>query len=148
MSEPRYLMHATGVASRVIAGEAVVVVPSRSEVHVLNETGSAAWALIDGTRTCGQIAHEMADRYSETGDRAARDMEQFLADLESRGAVSFGAEPKSSVAPRGEPPAPTRYEPPAVAETQTMEVVAALCGSVRDGGGTCRSLGACQKPFE
>jgi hypothetical protein len=148
MSESRYPVHAKTVASRLVGGEAVLVVPSRSEVHVLNEGGSAAWALIDGTRTACEVAREIADRYSEAEDRAVRDIEDFLADLESRGAVDFGTEPADSAAPRGEVPAPTRYEPPAVVETQTMEVVAALCSSVRDGGGTCRSLGACQKPFE
>ena len=141
--------HAGGVASRLVSGEAVVVVPSRAEAHVLNEAGSLAWALMDGSRTSLDIAREIARRYSLPEEEALRDLEAFLSDLEAIAAASEFAEPSDSAAPTQEPPEPTSYEPPAVAETQAMEVVAALCSTVRGtADGTCRSLGACQKPFE
>ncbi len=141
--------HARGVASRLVAGEALVVVPSRAEAHVLNEAGSLAWALMDGSRTSLDIAREIARRYSFPEEEALRDLQAFLSDLDAIGAAGPAEGPPETAAPPQEPPEPTRYEPPAVAETQAMEVVAALCSTVRGtADGTCRSLGACQKPFE
>ena len=144
---------ARGVASRVIAGEAVVIVPSRSEVHALNESGSAVWALADGTRTRGEISREIAERYGVPGDAASADVETFLADLASRGAVESEDEVRDAPPASHEMPAPGPYSPPGIAETQKIEVVAALCSSLRESGpkpkpGRCRTQGACQKPFE
>jgi hypothetical protein len=153
VAETRYPVHAKGVASRLVEGEAVVVVPSRCEVHVLNETASLAWALMDGTRSAADIAREIAERYSQAEAKASREIDGLLAEFESLGAVGYGTGPAASLAPPGEPPEPTSYEPPAVVETQPIEVIAGLCSSVRlasSGGapGGCRALGACQKPFE
>ncbi|MHC4251823.1 MAG: PqqD family protein [Planctomycetota bacterium] len=135
MTDNRYPARARGVASRIVGGEAVVVVPKRREAHVLNETGSAVWSMMDGSRAAPEIASELAARYGIEGDAAARDLEVFMGDLESRGAAGKLDGPSESLAPRGAPPEPTRYEPPAVAESHPMEVVAALCASTRTGAG-------------
>ena len=135
MKDIRYPTRARGVASRIVAGEAVVVVPARREAHVLNETGSCLWAMMDGTRDAGEIASELASRYTVERAEAARDLEAFVADLAARGAADATGSPTESLAPRGDAPEPTSYEPPAVAETHPMEVVAALCASTRTGAG-------------
>lgn len=135
MMDTRYPTRALGVASRIVGGEAVVVVPARSEAHVLNETGSAVWSMMDGSRDASGIASELAARYGADEADAARDLEAFIGDLRSRGAAAESDAPSESPAPRGVPPEPTRYEPPAVAESHPMEVVAALCASTRTGGG-------------
>lgn len=121
------------MASRLIEGEAVLIVPSRREAHVLNETGSAAWALLDGTRTPGEIAGRLAERYDVAAPEAARDLDVFVQDLGARGALEVGESSYRSVAPDGGPPDPTNYAPPAVAETHPMEVLAAYCDSLRQG---------------
>lgn len=157
MNSCSYLRHSRGTASRLVAGEAVLVVPARREAHVLNETASVAWALMDGTRGTREIARELSARYSVDERDVLRDLEAFVSELAARGAVEIQGSPASAHAQQGELPAPTRYEPPAIAETQPLEVVAALCSSLRQGSGgggkpkppgTCRTLGACQKPFE
>ncbi len=148
----RTFRRAPGVASRLVAGEAVLVVPSRREAHVLNGTGSAAWALMDGSLTTGEIASALAGRYGVEGGRASRDLGAFLDDLASRGAAEVVDAPAKGPAPDAELPPVQDYTPPAVAETQPMEVVAALCSSLREGAGgglgICRAFGGCQKPFE
>jgi len=135
MTDKRFPAHARGVASRIVGGEAVVVVSSRGEAHVLNETGSALWSMMDGSRGAGELASELSSRYCVEADAVARDIDAFMKDLESRGAAGALDEPSKSLAPRGAPPEPTGYEPPAVAETHPMEVVAALCASTRTGAG-------------
>jgi len=136
MTDKRFPAHASGVASRIVGGEAVVVVASRGEAHVLNETGSALWSMMDGSRAAGELASELSSRYCVEAEAAARDLDVFVKDLESRGAAGTLDEPSESLAPGGAPPEPTRYEPPAVSETHPMEVVAALCASTRLGGGS------------
>jgi len=135
MTDKRFPAHARGVASRIVDGEAVVVVAARGEAHVLNETGSAVWSMMDGSRAAPEIASELSSRYRIGSGTAARDLDVFMKDLESRGAAGTLGQPSESLAPKGAPPAPTRYEPPAVVETHPMEVVAALCASTRTGGG-------------
>ncbi|MHC5058810.1 MAG: PqqD family protein [Planctomycetota bacterium] len=135
MTDTGYPARARGVASRIVGGEAVVVVPKRREAHVLNETGSAVWAMMDGSRPAPEIASELAARYGIEGSAAARDLEAFMGDLESRGAAGKLDGPSESLAPGGAPPQPSRYEPPVVVESHPMEVVAALCASTRTGGG-------------
>ncbi len=154
-SRPR---HARGVASRVIEGEAVLIVPARREAHVLNESGSAAWAMMDGSRTSDELASELARRYSLDPARAGRDVDSFLDNLRERGAVETNDAVARPSAVESPPPAPSAYSPPAVAESHTLEVVAALCNSQRTGGsggspkpkpGKCRAdPGACKKLFE
>jgi len=156
MSGPDYPRRARGTASRLVAGEAVVIVPARHEAHVLNGPGSAAWALMDGKRARPEIARALSERYRVSGETAARDLDGFIAKLIALGAAEAGESPSPSSAPEPELPDGSAYEPPTVAETQALEVVAALCSSLREGAGggkpkppgTCRTLGACQKPFE
>jgi len=138
----------------MVAGEAVVVVPRRRESHVLNETGSCGWALMDGASAAEEIAGAIARRYAVDAERAGRDLAAFLAELDARGALETLDAPRASAAPLAAPPEPTSYSPPAVAETQPIDVVAAICDSARNSPaqhtrpGICRAFGACQKPFE
>ena len=122
MTDTRYPARARGVASRIVGGEAVVVVSARREAHVLNETGSAAWSMMDGTRAAPEIASELASRYGVDGSATARDIKAFMDDLQSRGAARELEAPSESLAPGCKPPEPSVYEPPAVAETHPMAV--------------------------
>jgi len=135
MTDKRFPAHARGVASRIVGGEAVVVVSSRGEAHVLNGSGSSVWSMMDGSRDTSELASELSSRYGIDALAATRDLDVFMKDLESRGAAAEGEAQTESPAPRGVPPEPTLYEPPAVAETHSMEVVAALCSSTRTVGG-------------
>ena len=157
MSGQDYPRRARGTASRLVAREAVVIVPARREAHVLNGPGSAAWALMNGERARPEIAQVLSERYRIDRETAARDLDGFIERLAALGAAETSESPSPSRAPEPELPESSAYEPPAVAETQPLEVVAALCSSLREGAGgggkpkppgTCRTLGACQKPFE
>jgi hypothetical protein len=77
------------VASDVVDGEAVLLVPQRGTVVVLNEVGAAIWRQLDGVRTAGQIARLLAAEYDTTLAEAERDTLDFLADLVERGVVTL-----------------------------------------------------------
>jgi len=74
-------------AYRIYDGQATVVLPGRSEVHVLNEIGSLIWERIDGERTVGQILQAILEVYEIDSDRGRGDMLSFLSSLQEHGMV-------------------------------------------------------------
>jgi hypothetical protein len=115
---------------------------------------------MDGTRSAGELAREFASRYGLTEEEVARDLGAFLTELASRGAAETEEAPRPSLAPEAAPREPGPYAPPAIAESHTLEVLAAICDSSRTGGGqggppnpppgtNCRAdESVCKKLFE
>ncbi len=68
-------------ASRVIDGEAVIVIPEGDTVKVLNDVGSRIWELADGTKTVGEIAGVIYDEYEVDRDQAKKDVVEFVEEL-------------------------------------------------------------------
>ncbi len=75
-------------AYRVYDGQATVVLPDRSEVHVLNPIGTTVWDRIDGRHTLAQILDAVIEEYTVAPDEAQRDVLAFIADLRNHGMVS------------------------------------------------------------
>lgn len=75
------------IAWRVIAGEAVIVLPVAGCVLALNESGTRVWKAIDGRRTVGKIADGLVREYDVPEPRARRDVRKFLKDLVKTKAV-------------------------------------------------------------
>jgi hypothetical protein len=69
------------------AKEAVLVLPSKGQVKVLNEVGARIWALVDGRRTVREIAAVISTEYTVVRDVAEKDTLQFLYDLYEKGVV-------------------------------------------------------------
>jgi hypothetical protein len=74
--------------------ETVIVDPRNRQIHVLNGTGSAIWALLEKGRTIPDLVSALTG--DEGGGAAgfdgdslviARDVETFIADLAGRGLV-------------------------------------------------------------
>lgn len=92
----------TGVVGRVIDGstpeihEAVVVLPDRGKIDVLNDVGARIWSLIDGQHTGRQIATIICDEYSVENAIAESDISEFLDDLVRRGAIVLRNLPNDS----------------------------------------------------
>jgi len=72
---------APGVVSRLIEGEAVIVLPEQGRTKVLNEVGSRIWALADGTRTLGSIVEIICQEYEVTPAQAQADVLAFAERL-------------------------------------------------------------------
>jgi len=79
----------TGVISRMINSEAVLVLPTKGKVKVLNEVGARIWSLIDGVRTVGNISALIESEYAVSAEDAQRDTSIFLSQLEDREIIIF-----------------------------------------------------------
>ena len=74
-------------AHRTYDGQATIVLPSRAEVKVLNEMGSAIWNSIDGRKTLSEILEEMLVEFNVPRDEAERDLVDFVGQLREQGMV-------------------------------------------------------------
>lgn len=78
-----------GVVGRVVDDEAVLVLPEKGEVKVLNEVGARIWALTDGVRSVREISQLICEEYEVELEIAEADTLDFLRDLEDRSAIKF-----------------------------------------------------------
>jgi len=79
------------VRSRHLEQEAVVVLPDKGEVKVLNEVGARIWALADGSRTVRDIAAALCAEFEATPGVAEADTLKFLAELQHKGLITIRA---------------------------------------------------------
>lgn len=78
------------VVSREIEGE-LIIVPIASgvgdledELYTLNETGRAIWQRLDGQRTLGEVAADIAEEFDSPIDVITRDVLGFAGELAQR----------------------------------------------------------------
>lgn len=76
-----------GVIGEQVEQEAVVLLPESGSVIVLNEVGRVIWELIDGQRTPAELTAAVVAQYEVTTEQAQADVQAFLADLRTRGAI-------------------------------------------------------------
>ncbi len=88
------------IVAREIEGE-LVIVPlvagigdADDELYTLNETGRAAWRLLDGRKSLGEIAGELADAFEGPREEIERDVVGLAAELLKRRMLVI-AKPKS-----------------------------------------------------
>ena len=76
-------------ASRVLAGEAIVLTPNDSKIHSFNETGSRIWELLDEEPTVKEIVAQIRGEFEVSEEQAQRDVIAFLEELAAKGIVIF-----------------------------------------------------------
>jgi len=81
------------VISRVVNGEAVLVIPQEGQVKVLNEVGSRIWALADGTRSVRQIAKVICEEYDVDEEQSENDVRVFFEQLLEKELVTLAESP-------------------------------------------------------
>ena len=69
------------VASRVIDGEALVILSDSGQVVVLNEVGSRVWSMADGRHTLAAIADAITQEFDTTREQAENDIRAFVKEL-------------------------------------------------------------------
>ncbi len=79
-------------ASRVLAGEALVVVMDQRALHRLNEVGTRVWELCDG-RSVDAIVDSIVEEFDVVRDTAQQDVLHFLGELLAAGALTLGDAP-------------------------------------------------------
>ena len=82
-----------GVVAREIEGE-IVIVPlvagigdADDELYTLNDTGAALWRRLDGVRTLGAVAAELAEDFEARLEVIEHDALGLVAELVGRGIV-------------------------------------------------------------
>jgi hypothetical protein len=80
-------------ASRVLAGEAVVLTPMDSKIYGFNETGSRIWELLEDEPTVGEVVGHIQREFQVSQDQAQADVVAFIGELAARGMVTLGEGP-------------------------------------------------------
>ncbi len=82
------------VVAREIEGD-MIIVPLVSgignaddELYSLNETGKAIWRNLDGVRTLGRVAAELAAEFTAPVEEIDRDVLGFAAEMVQRGILA------------------------------------------------------------
>lgn len=76
---------------RRLEHEAVVVLPGKGQVKVLNEVGAQIWLLADGSRTVREIVTAVCRDYDVSPDAAEADTLMFLTELQQKGLIVLRA---------------------------------------------------------
>jgi len=69
------------VAYRIIDNEAVIVIPEKGIVRVLNKVGSEIWELSDGKRKISEIVSFISDKFNISIEEANKDIVEFIQEL-------------------------------------------------------------------
>ena len=86
-----YPAPAEHVRGRRLEHEAVVVLPDKGQVKVLNEVGAQIWELADGSRSVREIAAAVCLAYDVSSAVAETDTLTFLAELQQKGLIIIQA---------------------------------------------------------
>ena len=76
---------------RRLEHEAVVVLPDKGQVKVLNEVGAQIWMLADGSHTVREIVSAVCREYDVPPTEAEADTLKFLAELQQKGLIVLRA---------------------------------------------------------
>ncbi len=80
---------AANARGRLLEREAVIVLPDKGEVKVLNEVGARIWTLADGSRSVREIAAEITNAYAVSPEQAQADTLEFLRELREKALIEF-----------------------------------------------------------
>lgn len=76
-------------ASRIIDGEAVIVLLEKRETVILNEVGSRLWEIMDGVKSIGELAKVIISEFDSAYPETLKDVFEFIEDLAKRQAISI-----------------------------------------------------------
>ena len=77
------------VVARIVDHEAVLVLPAKGQVKVLNEVGARIWSYLNGVRTVSDIIDMIHTEYSVSAQDAQEDTCEFLNQLADREIITF-----------------------------------------------------------
>ena len=75
------------VTGRLIDDEAVIVLPEKGKVEVLNQVGAFIWELSNGANTIREIIQQVCLEFDVKHTEAEQDTMTFIADLKERGVI-------------------------------------------------------------
>ncbi len=84
------------IVSRLLEGEAVLVLPEAGKVEVLNDVGARIWVLADGSRSIREIAEALCQEYQVEFLQAQEDACRFIHSLVQRDVYQLALQPLAS----------------------------------------------------
>lgn len=85
---PDSVVHqASRIASRVIEGQAVVIVMDEQKLHTLNDVGTFVWSQAEERVPVSELAERVCSEYEVTSERALADVLAFTDELVRLGAL-------------------------------------------------------------
>lgn len=82
-------MRTSGLVSRIVDGEAVVLDRATDQVHRLNLTATCIWNQCDGLRSPEEIASVVASTFDCPSDQVLEDTLRTLDELQRLGLLSL-----------------------------------------------------------
>lgn len=83
-----YVSQDEKTAWRIIEGEAVIVTPLDSKIHILNEAGTRIWELLeDKEMKVGQIIERICEEFEVDKEKAEEDVDKFIKEMHEKGVV-------------------------------------------------------------
>ncbi len=77
------------VASRIIEGQAFIVTPLNSTLHLLNETGTRIWELIEEKKNIETIIEYVCANYDIDRTAVEKDVGKFIEILGKKGIIKI-----------------------------------------------------------
>jgi len=84
LTKYKYPNKSENIASRILDGEAVVVLPLESMVYTFDPVGTRIWELIDGKRKIASIVKQIQNEYEACPEAAEKDTLDFIQELVSK----------------------------------------------------------------
>lgn len=85
----RYITRDPDAAWRVFEDGAVIVSPTESVMHSLNQVGTRIWELADGTLTLTEILDMVVDEFEVDRAQAEKDITEFCQVLSDKGMITI-----------------------------------------------------------
>lgn len=78
-------------ASRVVGGQAIVIVIDDQKLHTLNEVGTFVWTTLDGQgRRVAEVIDAVLEEFDVDREQATNDVTTFVEQLVALGAIEMG----------------------------------------------------------
>jgi len=87
MESERHYRQDTRLPSQEISGQSVIVVPAKSEMHLLDEVGTFLWLELRRSRCASELVASIREEFEVDPEQAQRDVDAFLAMLLEKGLV-------------------------------------------------------------
>jgi hypothetical protein len=89
-----YIARSDTVASRILAGEMIIMSAADSTLYSLNPVATAVWQAADGCTPLAEIVNRhICAEFDVSPDEAYGDVEAFVADLARRGILLVSDRP-------------------------------------------------------
>ncbi len=87
MSASRVIRRVDGLPFQTVEGLVLVVVPREQAIHMLNETASRLWALLERGDTVDGLVAALCREYDVTTETARREVEEAVGEMRQKGLV-------------------------------------------------------------